>query len=122
MAEIYSADADYEPGTVVVFGGEKEITTTDISHDTAVAGVVSATPAYLMNSEAAGIAIALTGRVLCRVKGPVQKGSVLVTSNVPGVAEALQAGMFRPGCILGKSIGFLEHDTIQLIEIAVGRF
>jgi len=41
LAEVFAADQDYAPGTVVVFGGEKEITTTNVSHDTKVAGVIS---------------------------------------------------------------------------------
>ena len=30
LAERYEADTEYEPGTVVIFGGDKEITTTDV--------------------------------------------------------------------------------------------
>ena len=37
LAENYEADAEYEPGTVVVFGGTNEITISDKNHDTAVA-------------------------------------------------------------------------------------
>jgi hypothetical protein len=40
LAEIYIADDDYEPGTLVIFGGEKEITVSDKHQDTRVAGVI----------------------------------------------------------------------------------
>lgn len=122
LAENYQADAEYAPGTVLVFGGECEVTTTTLTHDTRVAGVVSTEPAYLMNAVQGNVAVALTGRVPCQVRGPVNKGTVLVTSNVPGVAEALNDSMYRPGCILGKSLGQINDSSIQTIEVVVGRF
>ena len=121
LAEIYEADGDYEPGTVVVFGGDKEITVTDQSHDTRVAGVISTDPAFIMNSHAAGLPVAFTGRVPCRVQGPVTKGDVLVTSSIPGIAQKLGYN-FQPGCVLGKSLGIIMNNSIQTIEVVVGRF
>jgi len=122
LAENYVADLAYAPGTVVIFGGDKEITTTSISHDTRVAGVISTNPGYLMNAGTAGLPVAFTGRVPCQVRGPVTKGTVLVTSDIPGVAEALNSSMFKPGCILGKSLENVLDNSIQTIEIVVGRF
>lgn len=122
LAENYQADAIYNPGTVLVFGGTHEVTTTNLSHDTRVAGVVSTNPAYLMNAMQGNAAVALTGRVPCCVKGPVAKGTVLVTSDIPGVAEAINNSMYRPGCVLGKSLGQINNTSIQTIEVVVGRF
>lgn len=122
LAEVFTADADYQPGTVVVFGGNKEITVTDISHDTRIAGVISTNPAYLMNAETDGLPVALTGRVSCKVLGPVNKGTVLTTSSYTGVAQAIDEAIYRPGCILGKSLGQISDNSVQLIEIVVGRF
>lgn len=121
LAEIYEADQDYPPGTVVVFGGNKEVTVTDQSHDTRVAGVISTDPAFIMNSHAAGLPVAFTGRVPCRVQGPVTKGDVLVTSSIPGVAQKLGYN-FQPGCVLGKSLQNISDNTVQIIEVVVGRF
>ena len=122
LAEIYVPDRHYEPGTVVVFGGDREITETTADHDPRVAGVISTNPAYLMNSESTGVPVALTGRVPCHVQGPVDKGDLLVTSNISGVAQRLVADKFRPGCIIGKSLECIMHDEIKLVEIVVGRF
>jgi hypothetical protein len=123
LAEMYVADADYAPGTVVEFGGTQEITISSSSHSTAVAGIVSTNPSYLMNSTKQGdhvLAIALTGRVPCRVQGPVRKGDVLVASSTPGVAQRI--GMnWQPGCVVGKSMEIIETSEIQTIEVAVGR-
>ena len=122
LAEIYVPDQTYEAATVVVFGGTHEITVSDISHDSRVAGVVSTNPAYLMNSECEGLPIAFTGRVPCRVKGPVSKGQLLVTSTTAGVAQALVNTQFVPGCVIGKSLENITTNEIATIEVVVGRF
>jgi hypothetical protein len=123
LAEMYVADADYPPGTVVEFGGDKEITISSSSHSTAVAGIVSTNPSYLMNSTQSGehvLPIALTGRVPCQVQGPVRKGDVLVASSTPGVAQRI--GMnWQPGCVVGKSMEVINTAEIRTIEVAVGR-
>ena len=122
LAENYTADAEYAPGTVVVFGGAEEITVTSKSHDTRVAGIVSTNPAYLMNATKGNVPVALTGRVPCKVIGPVLKGTVLTTSHLPGVAMVLDPAKFVPGCVIGKSLETIEDSSVQTIEVAVGRF
>lgn len=122
IAENYTADADYPPGTVVVFGGTQEVTITNASHDARVAGVISTAPAYIMNGSKGNAAVALTGRVPCFVQGPVAKGDLLVTSNTNGVATVLVAELFVPGCIIGKSMQNVNSNNVELIEISVGRF
>jgi hypothetical protein len=122
LAEKYTADSDYSPGTVVVFGGDKEITLSTTSHDPSVAGVVSTNPAHLMNAELEnGLPIALQGRVPCRMLGPVSKGDRVVSSDVPGVAERLDMTKYQPGCIIGKSLDYVPSGEIATIEVVVGR-
>lgn len=122
LAEIYESDQEYEPGTVVIFGGNKEITLSTQSHDPRVAGVISTDPAYLMNSKTSGLPVALTGKTPCKVQGPVLKGDRLVASNQPGVAAKLERGLWQPGCIIGKSLEDIGTDTIATINVAIGRF
>jgi hypothetical protein len=122
LAENYTSDEKYAPGTVVIFGGDHEITISKRTHDTSVAGVVSEKPSYLMNSGVDGVAVALTGKVTCRVRGPVSKGTLLTTSDEPGVAERVNDSLYRPGCVLGKSMMTINDNSIQDITIAVGRF
>ena len=125
LAELYIADTTYTPGTIVEFGGTNEITITTNSHSTAVAGIVSTAPGHLMNSELSGnntIAVALTGRVPCRVVGTIQKGDRLVSSNTAGVATTLDINQYQPGCIIGKSLQEYDSETVGVIEVAVGRF
>jgi len=122
LAENYSADDAYEPGTVVVFGGDKEVTVTDRTLDHRVAGVVSTNPAYLMNSELEAdnpVAVALQGRVPCKVLGKVQKGDLLVTSAIPGYAVVNNNPTY--GTVIGKALESKDTDGKEIIEIVVGR-
>jgi hypothetical protein len=121
LAEKYVADAEYAPGTVVVFGGDKEVTVSLTDADRAVAGVVSTNPSYTMNAglEADHVAtVALTGRVPCRVTGTVRKGDLMVSAGY-GLARAEQDP--RVGTVIGKALE--NHEgTEGVIEVVVGRF
>ena len=121
LAENYTSDSDYAPGTVLVFDGEAEVTQSATSHDTRIAGVVSTNPAYLMNSKENGVAVALQGRVPCRVLGPVSKGDRVVSSHIAGVAQALDPQQYQPGCIIGKALQAIDSTDISVIEVVVGR-
>lgn len=120
LAENYVADAYYEPGTVLDFGGEKEVTLSSGKDLTKVAGVVSSNPAYLMNSECAGefvVALALQGRVPCKVIGQIAKGDLLVSYG-GGVARR----HLKPdaGTLIGKALEAHAGEE-SVIEIVVGR-
>jgi hypothetical protein len=124
LAEMYVSDTVYAPGTVVEFGGNHEITTTTTTHSTQVAGIISTQPAYLMNATQAGnhpLEVALVGRVPCSVVGTIRKGDRLVSSDLPGIAQALNIDLYQPGCIVGKALA--EYNSIEpgVIEVAVGR-
>jgi hypothetical protein len=122
LAEKYESDADYEPGTVLVFGTDTEVTISTRHEDNRVAGVVTTNPAYLMNSDAAGVAVALTGRVPCRVVGIIRRGDMMVTSGIPGVATACMPP-FGPhiGTVIGKALQNYDSNEVGVIEIVVGR-
>ena len=82
MAEKYVADADYEEGTVIVVGGEAEVTSSTEETNHSVIGVVSTNPAFKMNSELEnGTYIALKGRVPVKILGEVSKGDRLVATD-----------------------------------------
>ena len=103
LAEKYDTDEEIQAGTVVCFGGDAEVTACDHENDHRVAGVISTDPAYMMNSDGEGQYVALTGRVPCKVTGPVEKGDLLVSSNVKGHAKADNNAL--PGRIIGKAVG-----------------
>jgi len=122
VAEYYEGDAEYEVGTVLVFGGDKEVTTTVRHADPRVAGVVSATAGFVMYTSCPGLknCVALTGRVPCKVLGKINKGDIIVTSEVPGVGVKA-IGDVRAGTIIGKAIENYDSTEVGLIEVAVGR-
>ena len=120
LAEIYESDDEYEVGTVVIFGGEKEITVSSMGADPRVAGVISENPAYLMNSEATGQAVALQGKVPCKVMGQISKGDMLVThSQHPGVAR--KGNDPKVGTVIGKALEEYNSTEIGTINIVAGR-
>lgn len=122
LAENYLGDADYEPGTVLVFGGDKEVTTTTIRGDRRVAGVVSTNPAHLMNSQLEGdhvTGIALQGRVPCKVIGRVKKGDMLVAAAIPGYA--IVDNEAKVGTVIGKSLEDKDSTDKGTVEIVVGK-
>ena len=122
LAEKYVGDEAYQPGTVLVFGGDKEVTVTNAKGDRRVAGVVSTNPAYLMNSELDAVntvSVALAGRVPCNVLGRVQKGDLLVTSAIPGYAVVDNEA--KVGTVIGKALESKDTDGKGTIEIVVGR-
>ena len=119
LAENYRADRNYDPGTVLEFGGSQEVTLA-AKESTAVAGVVSSEPGHLMNIDCSGeyvAAVALMGRVSCKVKGKISKGDLLVSAG-NGYAKAKAEP--KIGSVLGKSIEDFNGDY-GTVEIVVGK-
>jgi len=124
LAENYIADQDYPVGTVIMIGGAKEIRNSNGSHSTKIIGTVSDNPAYLMNSGLTAehvVTVALTGRVPCCVVGAIQRGDLLVASELHGIATVLNSNLYQPGCVIGKALEEYNSDVPGLIEIIVGK-
>ena len=121
LAEYYEGDVEYEVGTVLIFGGEKEVTTTQLHMDRRVAGVVSNTAAYIMNDACPGIkvCVALQGRVPVKVVGIVRKGDILVAAAKPGYAIVNNDP--KAGTIIGKALAAKPDNAPGIVEVAVGR-
>ena len=114
LAEKYLADQEYEVGTVVMIGGEKEVTQSEAGER--AIGVVSDNPAFMMNSELeGGTYIALKGRVPVKVYGPVRKGQRLMAWNggCAAVANSQNNDVF--------AIALESNDTVdvKLIEAVI---
>jgi hypothetical protein len=119
LAEKYTADGDYTPATVVVFGGDQEITVTNTYADTRVAGVISSNPAYLMNAAGSGLPVALRGRVPVQVLGPVSKGDLLVTSAQPGYAQSVGQVNSFGAAVFAKSLQTDGRNGTKIIEAVI---
>ena len=120
LAEKYESDAEYAPGTVLEFGGDKEVTLSVEAGSTRVAGVVSTNPSYIMNAglTAEHVAmVALQGRVPCRVVGTVRKGDMMVAA---GNGAARVDNSARAGSIIGKALENFDGAE-GTIEVVIGR-
>ena len=124
IAERYISDKKYQPGTVVSFGGDAEITITTKDADSKIAGVITTNPAYLMNSQLQhlnAVDVALQGRVPVKVVGSVEKGDMLVSAG-NGRARAEKNPVI--GTVIGKS---LENFTATvekqetILEVVIGK-
>ncbi len=112
LAEKYLADQEYEIGTVVVVGGEKEVTAS--SWGQRAIGVVSTNPAYMMNSELeGGTYIALKGRVPCKIIGAVKKGDRLIAGN----DGAAMVGNVNSNDVF--AIALEDNNQSNIIEVLV---
>ena len=101
LAEMYAADEAIEPGTVVHFAGDGKVAACDVANCRAVAGIISTDPAHLMNSAQEGVALALAGRVPCKVTGPVAAGDLMVSA---GNGMAMANNEAATGTVIGKAI------------------
>ena len=123
LAERYATDTPVEAGDVVMLGGIEEITKCEEAVSDAVFGVVSSSPAYLMNSEAGNNdthpAIALTGRVPVKVRGTGKAGDRIVSagSGEARVAAEDEATTFNT---LGRLIKDKYNEETALTECVIG--
>lgn len=124
LAENYEADKMYKPGTVVIFGGKRELTTTKKKNDKRVAGVISTNPAHIMNmalvkTGTTVVELALQGRVPCNVIGKVKAGDIIVTSETQGYGMVNNKA--KAGTIIGKAISSKNNKKPGIVEVLVGR-
>jgi hypothetical protein len=120
LSEMYQADDNYSPGTVVSFGGSFEITKSVDELDTRIAGVISTNPSYIMNSILDGenvLPVALTGKVPTFVVGPVAKGDMMVSA---GNGYAKTNNNPKMGTVIGKALEDFSGDS-GIINVVVGR-
>ena len=95
LAEKYTTGETHPVGTVMTVAKAKFESSVDVSPEVVPAnssdlaiGVISAEPAYLMNSECEGQAVGLKGRVPVRISGPVTKGEAVYAWS-DGVASTV---------------------------------
>jgi hypothetical protein len=108
LAEKYTTDQEYPVGTAMAVGGEAEAKAAKASN--MCIGVISAEPAYLMNSDCDGQAIGLKGRVPVRVKGTVTKGQPVYAWE-DGVCSTIAST-----ALVGIALESSEDESEKLIE------
>lgn len=126
LAENYQADDEYPVGTIMMIGGDQEITiATELSD--AIVGTISEKPGFLMNDSLTGkhvYPIAYIGRVPCRVEGKINRGDLLLVGPTPGVAVSRSHYATNEavlGNCVGKALASYDAASEGVIEILVGR-
>lgn len=118
IAEYYEADEDLAPGTLVMFGGEKELTKAALD----VNGVVSTKPAYILNDNTGmehPTLLVLNGRVPVRVIGPVKKFDKIILSDIDGVAKVLDIEDELCYDVIGRALEDNPDKGEKLVECIV---
>jgi hypothetical protein len=116
LAEKYHTDQVYDVGTVIVVGGEKEVTSSS-KGDRAI-GVISGNPGLRMNSEFEdGTYIALKGRVPVKVVGKVFKGDRLVADNNGVACVARDVAEYHN--IFAIALSSSDIDDVKLVESVI---
>ena len=123
LAERYEADCDTEVGDVVILGGDAEITKCNDELSSAVFGVISESPAFLMNAQAGNNdshpMVALKGRVMVKLQGTGKAGDRVVSA---GNGEARVADLEE--CTAFNTLGRLITDKYNketaLTECVIG--
>jgi len=110
LAEKYTTDKEYPVGTVMQVSSHTDHETEACALGKMAIGVISEKPAYLMNAESAGQAVALKGRVPVRVVGPVKKGQAVYAWS-DGVASTMATSS-----IVGIALETNSHDSEKLVE------
>jgi hypothetical protein len=123
LAERYEADCDTEVGDVVILGGEAEITKCNDELSDAVFGVISESPAFLMNAQAGNNdshpMVALKGRVMVKLQGTGRAGDRVVSAGngEARVADLEECTAFNT---LGRLIKDKYNEETALTECVIG--
>ena len=123
LAERYASDMLLQAGDVVMLGGSAEITKCDKELCEKVFGVVSSSPAFLMNAQAGNNdshpMIALKGRAFVKVVGTGKAGDRIVSAGTgeARVANLDECTVFN---VLGRLINDKYNEETALTECVVG--
>ena len=123
LAERYEADCETEVGDVVMLGGHAEVTKCKEELCDQVFGVVSESPAFLMNASAGNNdthpMIALKGRVMVKLVGTGKAGDRVVSAGngEARVAEIDECTAFNT---IGRLIKHKYNKETTLTECVIG--
>lgn len=110
LAEKYTTEKTWPIGTAMTVCHHEDHEAGPATAGNISIGVISENPAYLMNSEINGQAIALKGRVPVRVVGPVRKGQAVYAWE-DGVCSTV-----KTTALVGIALVTDETDDETLVE------
>ena len=110
LAEKYTTEKEHSIGTVMTVCDHEDHETCACGINDVAVGVISEKPAFLMNKDSEGQALALKGRVPVRVLGSVRKGQKIYTWE-NGVASTT-----KTDCLVGIALESNSVNEEKLIE------
>ncbi len=123
LAERYASDVQLSVGEVVILGGSEEITRCDTELSDKVFGVVSESPAFLMNASAGNNdshpMVALKGRVLVALKGKGTAGDRIVSAG-GGEARVATLDECNHFNVIGRLVKDKYNEETALTECVIG--
>ena len=123
LAERYEADCDTQVGDVMILGGKAEITKCEHELSDAVFGVISESPAFLMNAQAGNNdshpMVALKGRVMVKLQGTGKPGDRVVSAG-DGEARVASLDECTAFNVLGRLIKHKYNEGTALSECVIG--
>ena len=123
LAERYESDCETEVGDVVMLGGHAEVTKCNKELCDQVFGVVSESPAFLMNASAGNNdthpMIALKGRVLVKLTGKGNAGERIVSAG-NGEARVANIDECTTFNTIGRLIKHKYNEETTLTECVIG--
>jgi hypothetical protein len=123
LAERYEADCDTQVGDVMILGGKAEITKCEHELSDAVFGVISESPAFLMNAQAGNNdshpMVALKGRVMVKLQGTGKPGDRVVSAG-DGEARVAILDECTAFNVLGRLIKHKYNEGTALSECVIG--
>ncbi len=123
LAERYESDAPLSVGDVVMLGGSAEITKCNDELCNSVFGVISDSPAFLMNANAGNNdthpMVALKGRVMVKLKGTGNAGDRLVSAG-NGEARVANLDECTAFNVIGRLIKHKYNEETALTECVIG--
>ena len=115
LAEIYDTDEEYAVGTVIIVGGDCEVTACTTDSNVSVAGVISEKPGLLMNDKGRGQAIALRGKVPVLIVGAITRGDLIVTSAERGCGRSAGTAPEFKAVAFAIALESNESDSVKSV-------
>ena len=124
LAEKYIYCGDLEVGDIVKVSTDTkcEIERCDEIAALNVIGVVSDKPGFILNQSSKGIPVALKGKVLCKVQGPIRKGEPIISYEQGAGISLYNVNtdlLNQPIKIIGVALEDIEDDEVRKILIII---
>lgn len=131
LFEVAGVRSSYEPGDVLVISksSDRKMEKSTQPYSMLVAGVYATKPGVMLTEENAEqdklqhmVPMGVIGVIptkVCLEGGPIERGDLLVTSSIPGVAMKADINRLKPGQSLGKALQGYDGKGTGLINVLV---